>query len=304
MFYPNSITLGEGNTPTIRLINLEKILNWRGQLWAKCEYQNPTGSFKDRGSVTEINAALVQKKRGVVCASTGNMAASLAAYAAQAKLTCVIFAPDITPSSKLKQAAVCGAQLKLIKGNYDSCNLQAKRFSNINNYLLCGDYYYRRLGQSTVGLELAQANLLFDSYIVPIGNGTLSCAVAQGLATYGKFPKLLGVQGKGADPLFQAWKSKSIIEPQTTPTTCASAMNVGNPLDGVPTLRWIKRTNGAVYSVSDKQIKAAQQILAQTEGVFIEAAAATTVAAINKISNQNSNIVLILTGSGLKEGGV
>ena len=86
----NSLSLGEGNTPLIRLFNLETLLNWKGEIWVKAEYQNPTGSFKDRGSVTEITDALNQKKQGVICASTGNMAASLSAYASRVSLKCFV----------------------------------------------------------------------------------------------------------------------------------------------------------------------------------------------------------------------
>src|SRR3989344_1104185 len=112
------ITLGEGNIPLLRLENLEKLLSWEGQIWAKCEFQNPTGSFKDRGSVFEISESLKKKKKGVVCASTGNMAASLSAYATKYNLECVVVIPKTTPGGKLKQATMCGAKLIKIDGCY------------------------------------------------------------------------------------------------------------------------------------------------------------------------------------------
>ncbi|MFH1958882.1 MAG: pyridoxal-phosphate dependent enzyme, partial [Patescibacteria group bacterium] len=111
-------------TPLIRLTNLEKTLGWTGQLWAKCEFQNPTGSFKDRGSVVEINQALKQNKKGVVCASTGNLAISVAAFATQKNLPCVVFIPQQTSSNKLKQATTRGAVLKKVI-NYDQCVIKA-----------------------------------------------------------------------------------------------------------------------------------------------------------------------------------
>ena len=149
------ITLGEGNTPLFRLFNLEKLLNWQEEIWAKAEYQNPTGSFKDRGSIFEIKQALNQKKLGVICASTGNMAASLAAYTAKTNLKCLVAVPKNTPSGKLKQASVCGAKLIEINGSYDMCVKSAKEIAEKENLLLCGDYKLRRIGQRSLGRELA-----------------------------------------------------------------------------------------------------------------------------------------------------
>lgn len=297
----NSITLGEGNTPLIRLFSLEKKLEWRGQIWAKAEYQNPTGSFKDRGSIVEIEEAIVQKKSGVVCASTGNMAASLAAYAARAKLSCMVVVPDKTPEGKLRQAIICGAKLVKVSGVYDDCVAKAKHVAVKNNLLLCGDYELRRISQRTISTELSKSKIRFDAFVIPVGNGTVGCAVAEGFAQNTLSPAFIGVQGCGADPIYQAWKIKASIKQMANPTTVASAMNVGNPLDGNLTLEWIQKTKGALYSVTNEEIVTAQKLLAETEGIFVEKAAAATVAAMKKINNKTLTIVLILTGSGLKE---
>lgn len=298
-----TITIGEGNTPLLRLGNLENILNWKGQLWAKAEYQNPTGSFKDRGSVTEINEAIKQKKKGVVCASTGNMAASLAAFATKYQLPCLVIVPRNTPKTKLKQALIYGAQLIEVDGNYDYCVNKAKKIAKDKNFLLCGDYELRRAGQSVIGKELAESKINFDSFIVPVGNGTIGCAVSQGFARINKFPAFIGVQGKNADPLVKAFEKKSIsFVPIKNPQTIASAMNVGHPLDGELTLNWVYKTNGLILSVSDGEIITAQKQLATAEGIYVEPAAAATVAVLNKLLNRNQIIVLILTGNGLKGG--
>ncbi len=297
------LSLGEGNTPLVRLRNLERNLDWQGELWAKAEYQNPTGSFKDRGSFVEIQEAIKQKKSGVVCASTGNMAASLAAYAARACLQCVVIIPQQTPEGKLRQAHTYGAQLQKIVGGYDDCVTNAVSFSKQKNLLLCGDYELRRKGQRTVGTELANAPVRFDAFIVPVGNGTLGCAIAEGFAKYNQFPKFIGVQGNGADPVTQAWTQKKSIAQIKEPATIASAMKVGNPLDGELALSWVRKTCGTVCSVTDREIIGGQQLLAKTEGIFVETSAAATVAALKKIQNAPSRIVLILTGSGLKESG-
>ena len=297
-----SISLGEGNTPLIRLFNLERLFDWQGQIWAKAEYQNPTGSFKDRGSIVEVKEALKQKKSGVICASTGNMAASISAYATKAKLNCIVVVPENTPENKLRQALVCGAKLIKVNGNYDVCVKKAREIAEKENLLLCGDYALRRFGQRTIGKELAQSKINFDVFIVPVGNGTLGCAISEGFTDKEKFPMFIGVQGQGSDPIYNAWKNKSKIIPIDNPKTIASAMKVGNPLDGNLTLKWIKKTNGVMLSVSNKEIVNAQKLLAKQEGINIETSAASTLAAFwqNKI-NTKLKIVLILTGSGLKE---
>ncbi len=297
------LNLGQGNTPLIRLYNLEKKLSWKGQLWAKCEYQNPTGSFKDRGSVAEILKALKENKKGIVCASTGNMAASLSAYAARASLRCIVVLPKGTPNSKLQQAIITGAKLVAINGNYDSCVGKAEELAKEKNYLLCGDYETRRIGQRMIGEELAQSKVKIDGFICPVGNGTVGCAISEGFATYKKYPTFIGVQGKGADPLVQAFnKTLSPFTPIRNPQTVASAMNVGNPLDGEITLYWIRKTKGQMISVTDKEILSAQKYLATTEGIFVEPAAAATIVALFKLSQRTTNLVVILTGHGLKGG--
>jgi threonine synthase len=302
----SQISLGEGNTPLIRLYSLEKKLRWKGQLWAKAEYQNPTGSFKDRGSVWEINEAIKSKKRGVVCASTGNMAASLSAYAARAKLKCYVVVPDKTSSVKLNQALKCGARLVKVKGTYDICVEKAKKIALEKNLLLCGDYEIRRTAQRSIGKELAKSGLLFKAFICPVGNGTVGCAVVEGFIEEGQCPKFIGIQGKGADPITQAWQKKTAIKNIDTPKTIASAMKVGKPLDGNLTLNWVRKTDGCITSVSDDEISEEQKALAQNEGIYIESAAAATVAGFKRVAdslNKSTNIVFILTGSGLKEGG-
>lgn len=293
--------MGEGNTPLIRLRRLEQFMKWQGELWAKAEYMNPTGSFKDRGSVAEIKEARRLGKTGIVCASTGNMAASLSAYAARVALPCLVVVPDKTPISKLKQAIVCGGTVIKVKGVYDACVDKASDIARTKNYYLCGDYEVRRIGQQTIGIELAESGIPFDAFVCPVGNGTVGCAIAQGFITCNQHTKFIGVQGNGADPIYKAWKTNSSIIRIIDPLTTASAMNVGNPLDGELTLQLIQKTNGMMLSVSDKEIIQAQCLLARTEGIFVEKTAAATIAGLIKVENKNQNVVLILTGNGLKE---
>ncbi len=297
------LSMGEGNTPLLRLSNIEKLLNWRGEIWAKAEYQNPTGSFKDRGSLLEIKQALKKQKKGVVCASTGNMAASLAAYAARINLPCYVVVPTDTPNSKLSQALVCGAKLIKVNGNYDQCIGVAEQLSQRENFLLCGDYKIRRIGQRSMGEELVRSKISFDAFVVPVGNGTLGAAIAEGFAVKNLLPRFIGVQGKGADPITRAWLRKTAIDPIDNPRTIASAMMVGKPLDGDLTLGWVKKTKGIMISVGDKEILVAHRALANREGIYVEKSAAATLAGLIKLKDKikKLKVVLILTGSGLKE---
>lgn len=298
----SKLSLGEGHTSLIRLFNLEELLNWKGEIWAKCEFQNPTGSFKDRGSIAEISEAIEQKKEGVVCASTGNMAASLSAYAARAHLKCVVVVPAMTPENKLKQALIHGAELLKIDGNYDECVGAAKSLAQEKNYNLCGDYELRRIGQRSVGSEIAQSGLKLDAFVVPVGNGTLGSAIYEGLLAESSPLSFIGIQGKGADPITRAYTNRTKIIPLEEPKTIASAMKVGNPLDGDLTIQYIQGSQGTIFSVTDEEIENAQKLLAKTEGLFVEKSAAATVAALPTLQIKFYNkVVIILTGSGLKE---
>jgi threonine synthase len=301
-----TITLGEGKTPLLELKNLSRLTECK--LWAKCEFLNPTGSFKDRGSVVEVSKALELGNQGIVCASTGNMAASLAAYAAQTGLECVVVVPAATPESKLQQALVCGATLEKVDGNYDQCVRVAETIAKNKNYFLCGDYVIRREGQKSIGCELAESNLEIDTIVVPVGNGTVAVAAMKGFDEKRgakKLPKLIGIQAEKVNPIEKAWRCKQEISALQNTQTIASAFNVGNPLDGYLVLDWLDKSGGSMDVVSDAELLLAQKMLAASEGIFVESTAATTLAGVlkNKQQFQGQVVVLILTGSGLKERG-
>lgn len=295
------LSLGESDTPLVRLNRLSRRLGC--DLWAKCEFANPTGSFKDRGSIIEVDIALELGKQGVVCASTGNMAASLSAYAGRAGLACKVVVPDATPDSKLKQALACGAKLVRVSGGYNECVAIAERIAEQENYFLCGDYALRREGQQSIGRELTGQN--FDAFIVPVGNGTVGIAIAQGLAEVGasKSPRFIGVQAEEVNPIEEAWRIKRGIQANDAGATVASAMNVRIPLDGDMTLAWVAKTGGLLTTVTDTEIEAAREMLAQSEGLYVERTAAAGLAMLVRDSEQyiGQKLVIILTGSGLKD---
>ena len=295
------ISLGEGNTPLVKLRNLSSELGC--DLWAKCEFTNPTGSFKDRGSIVELSVALQLEKQGVVCASTGNMAASLSAYAAKAGLPCKVVVPEATPAGKLRQATLCGAMLIRVKGGYDDCVAIAERIADEENYFLCGDYALRREGQKSIGRELARKG--FDAFIVPVGNGTVGIATIQGLAEAedGKLPRFIGIQAAEINPIEEAWRTKRAIKPKPAGATIASAMNVREPLDGQLTLMWVAKAGGLLTTVTDREIECARELLAKKEGLYVERTAAAGLAMLLRDKEQyiGQKLVIILTGSGLKD---
>ncbi len=264
---------------------------------------NPTGSFKDRGSIVEINMALQLEKQGVVCASTGNMAASLAAYAARTGLPCKVVVPDVTPAGKLRQALICGAELVRVSGNYDECVGVAEQIANDNNYFLCGDYALRREGQKSIGRELAGKD--FDAYIVPVGNGTVGIAIAEGMeaAEDKSVARFIGVQAEEVNPIEAAWRTKREIKAKPAGTTVASAMSVRNPLDGNMTLAWVAKTGGLLTTITDEEVETAQAMLAKREGLYVERTAAAGLAMLMRDKEQyvGQKLVIILTGNGLKD---
>ena len=224
------LSIQEGGTPLIRSRNLERELKLDFQLWFKYEAQNPTGSFKDRGSSVEVARALdiINRKdkpfKGVVCASTGNMGASVAAYSALAGLKCTIFTPRNALDVKIEQILAYGARVYKLNADYTkAAELVEEAFRHHGVYLL-GDYLYRREGTKSVGFEIADqmgskfgSNSGFKSpdYVFsPIGNGTLISATwkafkeLQTLRLLRKLPRMTGIQAKGCNPVTRAFKAR------------------------------------------------------------------------------------------------
>lgn len=266
-----------GNTPLVKLERVSKELC--ADVWAKCEFENPTGSFKDRGSVAEVREALRLNKSSVVCASTGNMAISLSFYARAHGLATTVVVPGNTPQPKLQKVADSGARILRVGGNYDQCVGVAEEIARNENTLLCGDYELRRTGQRSVGSELVDSGA--DAIVVPYGNGTLLVAIAEGL-----------YKG-GCKPMPQLIAARPV-----TANTIASACAVRVPLDGMLADTWIAKSGGCYIDVTDDEIKDAEARLCD-EGYDVEYSAATSLAALGKIKNKfkSKKVVLILTGN-------
>lgn len=308
----NFISLGEGATPLIQSKQIGKELNI--ELYFKLESQNPTGSFKDRGSAVELTVAKELGVKGISVASTGNMAASCACYAAAANIPCFVFVPEDTPTSKLSQAISYGGRIVQVKGNYNHAATLAQEVAEKLGFYLAGDYAYRVEGQKTAAFEIAD-QLFYqvpDTILVPIGCGTNITGYGKGFKEYftlgftDRVPRMIGVQAEGASSVVNAFQKNSrSVETLKHLSTICSAIAVTNPLDGAKALDSIYSTNGEAVSVSDKETLEAQYLLSKEEGLFVEASSATTIAALIKLCKKgsfaNRRVVCVLTGHGLKD---
>ncbi len=306
------VSLRETATPLIKSKSLAKKMGI--DLYFKLEAKNPTGSFKDRGSAVDVSVAKELKAKGIVLASTGNMAASVACYAAAAKMPCYVFVPEGVPMAKLAQVIAFGGKIVQVKGNYNDAACLAELIAERMGFFLAGDYAFRVEGQKTAAFELLDQFALKapDMVVVPIGCGTNITAYAKGFKEFHELklttatPQLIGVQAEGAAAVVNSFnKKESVVEAVQDVKTIASAIAIGLPIDGVKALEAIYSTNGKALAVSDQEILQAQYLLSTEEGLFVESASAATVAAVIKMASLESlkdkKIVCILTGDGLKD---
>ncbi len=299
------ITMGEGGTPLLE----NKRLSKSGRLLIKYEAANPTGSFKDRGSSLEITKALEFRKRKVALASTGNMGASMAAYAAFAGLECTVFIPDMVGREKITQIKAYGAETIPVEGDYSVAMKRAEEYViSHSDSFLTGDYPWRSEGTKTVGFEIAdQLYWHVPEYVVvPIGNGTLIWSIYEAfreLALVGitdKIPKMIGVQVENCAPVVHAWENNlNEIIPVRNPDTIATAIACGDPMDGLAALRAIRDSGGFAVKVSDSEALSARDRLAKN-GIFVEPSGAVAYAGFMK-KEFSGTVVCLATGHGLKD---
>lgn len=306
------VSLKEGGTPLIRSKSLGPELGI--DLWFKLEPQNPTGSFKDRGSAVDVSVARELGAKAIVLASTGNMAASCACYAAAAKMPCFVFVPEGTPPSKLAQVIAYGGHIVQVKGGYNDCARIAESVSRELDFYLAGDYAFRVEGQKTAAFEICD-QLFFhapDVVVVPVGCGTFLAGIGKGFEEYRQLgfidniPKLIGVQAEGSKSVVDAFQAhQSTVKTLKRLDTIASAIAVSCPIDGVKALDAIYKSQGSAIAVSDVDMLQAQCDLASEEGIFVEVSSASAFASIQKIASSESlegqRVVCVLTGNGLKD---
>jgi threonine synthase len=302
------VTLLEGNTPLIPAGNLARQLGGGFELFIKYEGLNPTGSFKDRGMTAAISEALGRGVTTVICASTGNTAASAAAYASRAGMKSIVLIPQgKVAAGKLAGAIAYGAQVVQIDGSFDDALTMVVQISQKHPISLVNSINpYRIEGQKTSAFEICDVlGHAPDWLCLPVGNAGNITAYWAGFKQYNNLkwtglPQVLGVQAAGSAPLV-------LGHPVENPETVATAIRIGKPARGEQALEAAEESNGRIIAVSDDEILSMQRMLAKLEGIWVEPASAAGLAglaheiAAGKFNPQGKRIVAICTGHGMKD---
>jgi threonine synthase len=290
------VSIGEGSTPLVRADHISELAG--REVWLKLEGLNPTGSFKDRGMTCAVSAAVREGAEAVICASTGNTAASAAAYAGRAGLKGAVIVPEgKIATGKLAQALMHGARVVALRGNFDEALDLVRELCQRHPIALVNSVNPFRLeGQKTAAFEvLEDLGGDVDAVCLPVGNAGNITAYWQGFAESGAAPAMYGFQAEGAAPLVTGERVEK-------PETVASAIRIGNPARWEEAMTAMRDSRGAVNAVSDEQILDAYRLLAAREGVFCEPASAASVAGLLRHgAGDAQRVVCVLTGHGLKD---
>jgi threonine synthase len=289
------VSMGEGSTPLVLAERLSERVG--GEVWLKLEGLNPTGSFKDRGMTCAVSAAVREGAEAVICASTGNTAASAAAYAGRAGLRCAVIVPEgKIAAGKLAQALMHGARVVALRGNFDEALKLVRQLVERHPIALVNSVNeFRVAGQKTAAFELLEEVPELDALCIPVGNAGNVTAYWRGFVEAGATPRLFGYQAEGAAPLV-------LGAPVERPETVASAIRIGNPARWEEAMDAFTGSRGMVRAVSDEEILDAYRFLAAGEGVFCEPASAASVAGLLKYGADGAQrIACVLTGHGLKD---
>jgi threonine synthase len=307
--------LPAGCTPLIRADRLSHELGL-GEVWVKNDAANPTHSFKDRVVSVAVARARELGFQTIACASTGNLAKSVAAHAAALGLDSYVFIPADLEEQKVLATGVYGTRLVAVKGTYDDVNrlcteLSAERdwaFVNVN----LRPYYAE--GSKTLAYEIAEqlGFELPDRCVVPIASGSLFTKIAKGFREWrdlglvnGDLPAMNGAQAQGCAPVAEAFADGQEVCRPVKPDTIAKSLAIGNPADGPYALEEARCSGGGIDSVSDEEIREGIALLARTTGVFTETAGGVTTAVLAKLAARgdiapDERVVLVITGEGLK----
>ncbi len=299
--HTQNISLLEGNTPLIPMPRLGK--EFGCELFIKFEGLNPTGSFKDRGMTAAISEAVGRGAQTVICASTGNTAASAAAYASRAGLRSIVLIPEgKVAAGKLAGAIAYGAEVIQIQGSFDDALSLVVEITQKTPIALVNSINpYRVEGQKTGAFEICDVlESAPDWLCLPVGNAGNITSYWAGFKQYQKgLPQVLGVQAAGSAPLV-------LGHPVDKPETIATAIRIGRPARGEQALEAAQQSNGRIIAVTDAEILSAQKILA-SEGVWVEPASAAGLAgliaesAVGKFDARGKRIVVVCTGHGMKD---
>jgi len=303
------LSLGEGGTPLIHARRLGAELGLE-RLHLKVEGSNPTGSFKDRGMVLAVNRAVSSGAEAVVCASTGNTAASAAAYAAAAGIPCYVILPaGKVARGKLAQALAAGARLIMVEGNFDAALTAVRRLGEEGAAVVVNSINPDRLaGQQTGAFEIVETlGAAPDAVALPVGNAGNITAYWAGFRAFaeagwtpgGQLPRMLGFQADGAAPIVRG-------QPVDEPETVATAIRIGRPASWEGAVAARDASGGLIETVSDDEILAMQALIVRREGIFCEPASAAGVAGVARLAHEGridgrETVACILTGHGLKD---
>jgi threonine synthase len=311
------VSLAEGGTGLHHCKRLGRKLGLK-KLYVKNEGENPTGSFKDRGMTVAISKARELGKKKVLCASTGNTAASLAAYSARAGMECIVLMPKgKVAGGKMLQVVMHGAKLIQVRGDFDQALDMAMELADKRRefYLMNSINPFRLEGQKTLAFEILEqlGGRVPEVVMLPVGNGGNISAAWKGFSEFQQLkivknrPRMIGIQAEKAAPIVRAVRGRqSKIRPIHNPQTIATAIRIGSPVNWPKVLRAIRESSGTAETVTDRQILEAQRELATLEGIFVEPASAASIAGLKKLSEEgqvdpSEKVVCVTTGPGLKD---
>jgi len=312
----HAVDLGAGFTPLVRADRLAAALGL-GEVWVKNDTLNPTNSFKDRVASVALSKALEFGFKTAACASTGNLANSVAAHAARAGLRSYVFIPSNLERAKVVTTAVYGGNVVAINGNYDDVNRLCAELAGTYRWAFVNvnvrPFYAE--GSKTLAYETAE-QLGWetpDHVVVPVASGSLLTKIRKGfdeLHTVGLLDRepavrVSGAQALGCSPVATAWRDGSDTIRPVKPDTIAKSLAIGNPADGYFALDAVRQTEGGLAAVSDGEVVEGIRLLARTEGIFAETAGGVTVASLKRLAEEgvvgrDERVVVYITGLGLK----
>ncbi|MCU1458664.1 MAG: L-threonine synthase [Actinomycetia bacterium] len=311
-----ALDLGAGFTPLVRADRLAAELGL-GELWIKNDTVNPTNSFKDRVTSTALSKAVEFGFKTAACASTGNLANSVAAHAAHAGLRSFVFIPSNLEQGKIVTTAVYGGNVVAIDGNYDDVNRLCAELAGTYRWAFVNvnlrPFYAE--GSKTLAYETAE-QLGWeapDHVVVPVASGSLLTKIRKGFGELYKVGlldeephvRISGAQADGCSPVATAFKSGSDTIKPVKPDTIAKSLAIGNPADGYFAIDAVRQSGGSIGSVSDDEVVEGIKLLARTEGIFGETAGGVTIATLRKLAQEgvvrsDERVVAYITGHGLK----
>ncbi|MFM8238506.1 MAG: threonine synthase [Actinomycetota bacterium] len=311
-----AVDLGTGCTPLVRADRLAVELGL-GEVWIKNDTRNPTNSFKDRVVSVALSQALAFGFKVAACASTGNLANSVAAHAARAGLRSYVFIPADLEQGKVVTTAVYGGEVVAIDGSYDDVNRLCAELAGIHEWAFVNvnmrPFYAE--GSKTLAFETAEQLgwQTPDHVVVPVASGSLLTKIRKGFAELHRVGlldeepqvRVSGAQALGCSPVAQAFVEGSDTIRPVKPATIAKSLAIGNPADGYFALDVVRSTGGGLAAVTDDEVVEGMRLLARTEGIFAETAGGVTIATLKRLAAEgvirpDERVVVYITGHGLK----